>query len=242
MNDFSNKEFRKLVVLGDSITAGGWASTAERCWASQLAKMINEYQRVPLQLVNVGIGGNVLSTKSPAYPHSGKPAGDERLDKHVIAHNPDLLIIAYGLNDSRGGTSLEVYSQALRDVVGMVRTRIQPTIVLLGPYFMTKFEEYGAAWAHSSVEALRDLTRVTHEVAQQTHSLFVDLLTVYSDAPWLVHPDGVHAHDVSHRVVANTIFNVLAANCSGISQETLELTASIPRWRDETMLQRDFGY
>jgi lysophospholipase L1-like esterase len=204
--------------------------------------MINEYQRLPLQLVNVGIGGNVVSTKSPVYPHSGKPAADERLDKHVIAHAPDLLIIAYGVNDSRGGTPLELFAQALRDVVGTIRASIQPVIVLLGPYFMTKFEEYGEVWAHSSVEALRDINRITHDVAQQTHTLFVDLLESYGGASWLVHPDGVHAHDVSHRVVANAIFNVLAAHCSGISQETLESAASIPPWRDETMLQKDYGY
>lgn len=65
--DWWNKEFQKLVTIGESTTAGGWSSTPVRCWASQLAQLINEFQRVPVQLVNVGIGANLISTKSPAY-------------------------------------------------------------------------------------------------------------------------------------------------------------------------------
>ena len=63
--DWWTKEFRKLVTIGESTTAGGWSSIRERCWASQLARLINEFQRVPVELVNVGIGANLISTKGP---------------------------------------------------------------------------------------------------------------------------------------------------------------------------------
>ena len=72
--DWRAEEFRKMVALGESTTAGGWASYRERSWAHQLARIINEFQRIPVQLVNVGIGANVISTRSPSYEHSGKPA------------------------------------------------------------------------------------------------------------------------------------------------------------------------
>ena len=104
--DWWDKEFQILMTLGESTTAGGWASYRERCWANQLARLINEFQRIPVQLVNVGIGANVISTKSPAYEFSGKPAASERLEKHVLSNTanghpiiPDLLVISYGLND-----------------------------------------------------------------------------------------------------------------------------------------------
>ena len=77
--DWWNKEFQVLITVGDSITAGGWASCRQRGWPEQLARAINEYQRVPVQLVNMGIGANVLSTKSVRYELSGKPAISERL-------------------------------------------------------------------------------------------------------------------------------------------------------------------
>jgi hypothetical protein len=35
------------------------------------------------------------------------------------------------------------------------------------------------------------------------------------------------------------VFEVLASNCSGLAKETQELENRIPRWRDESVLQRD---
>src|SRR5262245_47319030 len=146
--DWWDKPFRLLVTLGESTTAGGWASYRERCWAHQLATLINEFQRIPVQLVNVGIGGNVISTRSTAYEHSGKPAALERLDGHVIRHQPDLLVVSYGLNDARGGTPLDLFAGELATLVDRVREHIQPLIMLLGPYFMTGFDLFGPDWNH----------------------------------------------------------------------------------------------
>jgi len=106
-----------MVALGESTTAGGCSTTPDRCWVPVLATLINDFQSTPMALVNSGIGANVISTRSPSYQHSGKPAADERLDKHVIAHRPDLLIISYGLNDARGGTPLDLFRQRLVDLV-----------------------------------------------------------------------------------------------------------------------------
>jgi hypothetical protein len=69
--------------------------------------------------------------------------------------------------------------------------------------------------------------------------LFVDLHAAYDNAAWLVHHDAVHANDPGHRVVANQIFNVLAANGSGLAKETQQLEQHIPGWRDESVLRKD---
>ncbi len=87
--DWHNKEFECLVTLGESTTAGGWSSSRERCWASRLSVLISDVQSQPVCLINSGIGANVISTRSPSYEHSGKPAGLERLEKHVS--NTDLI-------------------------------------------------------------------------------------------------------------------------------------------------------
>lgn len=72
--DWWNKEFKVMMAVGDSITAGGWASCRERRWTNLLAEMIGELQRNPVQLVNVGIGANIISSKFPGYKFSQKPA------------------------------------------------------------------------------------------------------------------------------------------------------------------------
>jgi lysophospholipase L1-like esterase len=132
--DWWNKEFKILMTLGESITAGGWSSCRERCWAAQLTRLINELQRVPLQLINVGIGANVISTKSAGYQYSGKPAASERLEKHVLSHYangnlllPDLLVISYGSNDARSGTPIDLFCSEMKDLIRRVReTNVTP--------------------------------------------------------------------------------------------------------------------
>lgn len=237
--DWWDREFQTLVTLGESTTAGGWASYRERSWANQLAQLINEFQRVPLQLINVGIGANVISPKSPAYEHSRKPAAVERLHTHVIRHKPDLLVVSYGLNDARGDTPLDLFAGELTTLVDQVREYIEPLIVLLGPYYMTAFDKYGPHWNHADLKMFHNFNESVGQVAKAKRCLFVDLLAAYRNANWLVHHDGVHANDLGHRLVANRIFEVLASNCSGLALETQELEQHIPPWRDESVLKRD---
>jgi len=206
--------------------------------------LINEFQRVPVQLVNVGIGANVISTKSPAYQFSGKPAANERLEKHVLSNTangslivPDLLVISYGLNDARGGTPIELFCSEMKELIRRIREKVQPLIVLLGPYYMTDFTAGGPEWSHANLEVFCQYNDAIRQVAEECDCLFVDLLASYDKADWLVHHDGVHANDLGHRIVANKIFEVLATNCSGLSLETKTLEKNIPPWRDESILQ-----
>ncbi len=237
--DWWDKEFRTLVTLGESTTAGGWASYRERAWAHQLARTINEFQRVPVQLINVGIGANVISTRSPSYEYSGKPAALERLDPHVIRHKPDLLIVSYGLNDARGGTPLALFLEEMETLIARVRASIQPLIVLLSPYYITGFDQYGPHFNKATLEIFHQFAAATRKLAGDKDCLFADVLSCYGNADWLIHHDTVHANDLGHRVVANKVFEVLATNCSGLAKETQELEKQIPRWRDESVLQRD---
>ena len=243
-HDWWPDEFRVLFTLGESTAAGGWSSCRERCWAQQLARLINEFQRVPVQLVNVGIGANVISPRSPAYEFSGKPAASERLEQHVLDYHangqhlvPDLLVVSYGINDARCGTPAGLFCDELTDIIRRVRERIQPLIVLLGPYYMTDFQLGGPEWHHGSPQVFDAYNEATRALAERLDCLFVDLLAAHGNADWTVHHDGVHANDLGHRIVANEVFRVLASNCSGLALETRELEELIIPWRDESTLQ-----
>ena len=115
-HDWHPQPFRKLVTLGESTTAGGWSSVRERSWPHVLAALISDFQDDPVELVNTGIGANVISTRVPCYSYSGKPAANERVQKHVTNHDPDLLVISYGLNDARGGTPAELFRREMTSV------------------------------------------------------------------------------------------------------------------------------
>ena len=245
--DCWDKEFRTMVTFGMSITAGGWSSCRERRWTNLLAGMIGDYQRMPVQLVNVGVGANLISPRSPGYEYSQKPSASERLEEHVLSNTangapvvPDLLIMAFGLNDARSGTPVAQFCEDLKEVIRRVREKFNPLIVLLGSYYVKDFELGAPHWNHSTMETLREYDAAVSLLAQQCDCLFVDLLSAFGEADWLVHYDGVHSNDLGHRVVANKVFEVLAKNCSGLAMETKELEKHIQPWRDESTLHEGY--
>jgi lysophospholipase L1-like esterase len=202
--------------------------------------LINDFQYTPVEVLNMGIGGNVISVKSPSYEKSGKPAANERLERHVIEKRPDLLIISYGLNDARGGTPLPLFKEEMIRLIRRVREKVDPVIVLLGPYYMIDFERGGPAWSHGSLDLFKKFNKGIAEVAEQENCLYVNLLDAYQETDWMIHYDGVHANDLGHQIVANRIFEVLAQNCYGLAKKTKEIEKASPRWRDESVLKRGF--
>ena len=231
-HDWWNRAFRHVVVMGDSITFGALSSSPDRCWAAQLVRVINEFQRSPATLTNLGIGANVISTKSAGYLHSGKPAASERIDSDVLSLAvsvdggqviPDLLILAYGLNDARCGTPIDVFCSEMKDIVSRIRQRIQPVIVLTGPYYMYDFALGAPEWGHGSLEQFHSYNQAIESVADDCDCLFANLLESYRQANWMVSQDGCHPNDLGHRIVANKIFEVLASNCSGLAKQTKEM-------------------
>lgn len=242
--DWWDQEFRWLFTFGESITAGGWTSSRERSWPFVLAGLINDFQRFPVQLVNMGVGANVVSPVSGGYAFSSKPSALERVEKHILRHAPngapvvpDLLVISYGLNDARSGTPLDVFCREMEALIARVRLEIQPLIVLVGPYFMTDFQLGGREWSHANPGVLETYNEGIEALAARVDALYVDILSAYRGCARLVHRDGVHSNDLGHRIVANRIFEVLAASCSGLSLETKEGERQIPPWRDESTLE-----
>jgi lysophospholipase L1-like esterase len=239
--DWNLNEFRKMVAIGESTTAGGWSTSPDRCWVSLLANEINDFQSSKMEFVNVGIGANVISTHSPMYEKSNKPAANERLDSHVIAHQPDLLIVSYGLNDARGGTPLDLFKDELTNLIHNVREQIDPLIVLIGPYYMTSFKNLSRPeWNHADLSLFKQYNEAINQVAATKECLFVDVLAANGETDWMVHYDGIHANDLGHRIIANKIFEILAQHCSGLAIKTKELEKTSPRWRDESMLKADY--
>ena len=107
-----NKEDAKVLFFGDSITVGCNASGSDRggnvspyceIWAKMVTNYLNDKYGVELGYVNTAIGGT--NTKS----------GLDRFDDDVLAHNPDLLVIAYGMNDRT--TSEQNYKSYIEQMI-----------------------------------------------------------------------------------------------------------------------------
>jgi acyl-CoA thioesterase-1 len=98
---FESGRYRTVVAFGDSIVEGyrqpeGWPEMLGRDLAGRYSGV---------RVLNSGISGNT--------------AGDglKRLQKDVLAHDPDLVLIAFGLNDMKNGVSLSRFQEDIRAMV-----------------------------------------------------------------------------------------------------------------------------
>lgn len=95
-----------IVAFGDSVTHGAVASgeiNYETVYWNRLKKKINNLRDyVPVNVINAGIGGITANGSL------------ERMDKQVLSHNPDLVIVCFGLNDIN--TPLDQYISAMETI------------------------------------------------------------------------------------------------------------------------------
>lgn len=109
-----------IVAFGDSVTHGALGAGVinyETVYWNLLKKRLNSKNSyMPVNVINAGIGG-ITAEGSLG-----------RMERHVFAHNPDLVIVAFGLNDVNG--PLENYLNALRTIFTECRARGIDTIFL----------------------------------------------------------------------------------------------------------------
>ncbi|MGH9511399.1 MAG: SGNH/GDSL hydrolase family protein [Terriglobales bacterium] len=234
--DYWDKPFKIGVALGESTTAGASATSSDLTWVRRLVELINESQLKPIHMINSGIGGNVISRRSPSYEQSGKPSARERYKKHVVDHHPDLVLISYGLNDARGGTPLAQFLEDLRDLTLHIKQSTQALMVIVNAYFMTGFDRY-LPYNQANIATFLRFNGGMRGLAEECDVLYADVFAAEDMAVWMIDPDGVHANNLGHRVIANRI-EVLAQNCSGLSHKAFELRKNFKQWRDESVLKQ----
>jgi lysophospholipase L1-like esterase len=219
--DLRKEPFRRLVTLGESNTWGAWASEERYRWPDILARLINEFQTEPAELHNKGIGANVISPRCPSYQASAKPSALERYEQDVIALEPDLVVISYGLNDMRGGTPVEVFREDLTTLVREVKARTSAVVVLTSAYYQTAYDRF-PPWDVGNTEAHELFNRCIEQAAEKERALFADIYEACKGAEWMIHPDSVHNNDLGMVVCAHRIFETIARHCSCLSTRAMK--------------------
>jgi lysophospholipase L1-like esterase len=220
--------FRRMVVVGDSISYGMCAYEAANEWNQVVAGLIRKFQKEPLIVFNRGLPASVISPRCPGYTQSAKPSLIERYLKHCIELEPDLVIVAEGLNDMRSGMCVQDYMADLDLIVRDIRAQTNALIVVVGVYHQI----YGIAgndpatrpiWTKWNSDTLAIYNLAIRVVAEKNGALFVDSLAVLGGADWVLHPDACHLNDLGHVLVGNAIFQTIATHTSTIAQSTLQL-------------------
>lgn len=190
----------KVVCFGDSITKSV-RQKGELTYPAQLAK------KLQVEVINAGVGGNTTG------------AGLARMDKDVLAHKPDGVVILFGTNDSvltgpqKYRTPLTDYKANLLKMVERCRQHNARVVLCTippinpEPYFQRHPQEVYAA--EGGLEHILDRYRkAIMEVGQAQHVPVVDLGGKLNQAAALS-PDGVHMTDQGCELIAALVAETL---------------------------------
>ena len=105
-----------IVAFGDSLTHGALSGTFnyDTVYWNRLRQRINALRDyVPINVINAGIGGATAKDSL------------SRLDRQVLSHSPDLVIVCFGLNDVNGTldeylSSLKIIFERCREVADVI--------------------------------------------------------------------------------------------------------------------------
>jgi lysophospholipase L1-like esterase len=236
--DYFKRPVRKMVLLGESNAFGMCASDPRNEWAQTVANLIRDFQDEALIFLNNAIPANVISPESPGYkslPEYALPTAIERYKKDIIEHDPDLTIIAYGLNDSRCGNPVSSFIKDLETIINDVKNNTNSLIILTSPYWNTQYNEKlwdslkeKPEWVNGRYKIFskpgRDLvwSYVTEikNLALKYDCLFIDLFTPTENCIWLLNEDHDHFNDVGQKTIGQIVFTKIATSCSFIGKKS----------------------
>jgi lysophospholipase L1-like esterase len=223
--DLRSEPVRRIVALGESTTWGYSVSAKDNCWVSQVARMLETFQGAPIELINQGIGSNVLTTECPSYRFSVGASALERVDDDLVAFAPDMVFLSYGLNDSRGGTTPAAFRRAYQTLIDRIRARLDPTIVILNTYYMHEVLYTYPHWDQSDYDVTEVFNLVIRQLAEANGLILADIYAAEVGVDWIIDQDHCHPNDLGHRLIANRVFEAIVRNCSFVArqmpQETL---------------------
>ena len=180
----TDDERPKVVVLGDSLTAGLGLVEAQS-YPGLLQKKVDE-DGLRFEIVNAGVSGDTSA------------GGLRRLD-WALQEDVRVLIVALGANDGLRGLSVAEMKNNLSQIIETARGK-GIVVILAG---MEAPPNYGGEYATSFRGAFRDL-------AGKEHVLFIPfLLDKVAGRPALNQADGIHPNAQGAAIVAGTVWAVL---------------------------------
>jgi acyl-CoA thioesterase-1 len=206
-----SREPLKIVVLGDSISTGcnasGWADGKpfQPAYPELVSRLLQEKYKGQVEVANLSVGG-----MDSAW-------GLTMVDK-VVEAEPDLVLLAFGMNDSSGRPAGDFQDKIAATIKRIREKRPGAEFILVAtmvgnPNWIALkqelFPEYRDALAKlcGSGVALADVTSIWSEFLRLKHD-------------WDQTGNGVnHPNDFGHRVYAQVISTLLISNGEPASDE-----------------------
>ncbi len=192
------KDNETIVFLGDSITQQG---AGPQGYVTLFREAIEKFRPDSgIKVIGAGIGGHKV------------PNLEARLDKDVLAHKPNVVVIYIGINDvwhsTRGqGTEIGAYETGLRSLVKRCNDA-GARVILSTPSVIDEKTD----GTNPLDKMLDEYSEVSRKVAMETGSTLLDLRAAFmtylkeyntaNEAKGILTGDGVHLNDAGNRFVA----------------------------------------
>lgn len=199
----------RIVAFGDSVTKGVRPGVTEYQTFRHLLQQRLTKSGTPVLVINAGVGSDTTVR------------GLERLEQDVLAEEPALVIVMFGVNDAAmvdGGpvaraeprVALQLYRESLRTIVSRIRNA-GAEVLLCTPTPMSRKYAYQHIGAYAENEdmnfMLRRYAEAAREVATEMNVECVDLFKAFTERPDGLEliEDGCHPYVRGHLLIADEL-------------------------------------
>jgi acyl-CoA thioesterase-1 len=183
----NQENMKKLIFLGDSLTAGMGLPGVEYSYANLLYNKLQS-KGYTFKFINAGLSGDTTS------------GGLTRLD-WVLSKGVDVFILELGANDMMRGIQPSEISKNLIEIIERVRKKNPNSKILLIPMkpFPNMGKEYGKKFENIYIEVAKTTGVPLSEF----------LLENVAGIPSLNQKDGIHPTIEGHKIMQENIWNNL---------------------------------
>ncbi len=205
----------KVVAFGDSVTRGVRPGVTEPQTFAGLLQAGLQERGVEVEVVNAGLGSDTTA------------GGLARMERDVLAEEPKVVVIMFGLNDacvvdagpvarSEPRIPLVQYVANLRSMVEQARAA-GAAVVLCTPNPMTRAYLYSNMSGYAENEDMNYLVRryaqAVEELGKEVGVPVVDVFSLFEDRPGGLEliQDGCHPYVEGHRLIAELLLPAVQA-------------------------------
>ena len=173
----------KIVAFGDSITAGGDASTTNLIFWQRWAEYLQQkYPRANVEAINGATGGDTTRQ------------GLDRLQEKVLNQKPDVVLIGFGMNDHNiggFGTPLDQFAANLTTIIDRIRANTSAEVVLYSTFPPNPKWHYGS-------HQMQVYAAATERVAREKGCAFADVYNNWVSIAAKKKPEDMLANNINH--------------------------------------------
>jgi len=206
-------EPRKIVAFGDSVTRGVRPGVTEYHTFRHLLQKRLAAEGTAVTVINAGVGSDTTDRAMA------------RFERDVLAQEPALTMIMFGLNDAamvdpgpvartEPRVALDRYVANLRTFISRLR-EAGSEVLLCAPNPMTRAYPYQHLGAYAENEdmnfMLRGYAEAVRELAAEMDVELVDAFRLFSEEPERLEllEDGVHPYVEGHRLIADAMIDAV---------------------------------